>query len=172
MTLPERFTRDKDGVVEENLDYLVRFALFRVGEKSLAEDIVHDAVVRFLDRCPRGLEAVRMRAYLFRIVYNLCMTAQVADRRRSLREVSLDSVERAVADDDDDSLDEEEARRLNRMLDGLPEKEKEVVRMRAMDGLSFVEISEILSLPQSTLKSRYKSGLDRLRTLFCNNKPL
>lgn len=171
MTLPERFTRDKDGVVEENLDYLVRFALFRVGEKSLAEDIVHDAVVRFLDRCPRGLEAARMRAYLFRIVYNLCMTAQAADRRRSLREVSLDSAERAVADDDD-SLDEEEARRLNRMLDGLPEKEKEVVRMRAMDGLSFVEISEILSLPQSTLKSRYKSGLDRLRILYCNNKPL
>lgn len=170
MTLPERFTRDKDGVVEENLDYLVRFALFRVGEKSLAEDIVHDAVVRFLDRCPRGLEAARMRAYLFRIVYNLCMTAQAADRRRSLREVSLDSVDRAAGDDD--SIDEEEARRLNRMLDGLPEKEKEVVRMRAMDGLSFVEISEILSLPQSTLKSRYKSGLDRLRILYCNNKPL
>ncbi len=32
-------------VVQDNLDYLVRFAFFRIGDKDEAEDIVSDAVL-------------------------------------------------------------------------------------------------------------------------------
>lgn len=42
--------------------------------------------------------------------------------------------------------------------------------MNVVDGLSFVEISSILSIPQSTAKSRYKSGMDKLRNLYINPK--
>ena len=39
----------KERVVRENLDYLVRFALFRIGNMSLAEDAVYDAIVKFIE---------------------------------------------------------------------------------------------------------------------------
>ena len=42
--------------------------------------------------------------------------------------------------------------------------------MRVVDELQFVEIADILSIPATTAKSRFKSGMDRLRTLY-NRQP-
>ena len=70
----------------------------------------------------------------------------------------------------DEALDLEDADRINACLDALPLREADVIRMHVIDGWSFVEISGILSIPQSTAKSRYKSGMDKLRNLFINKK--
>ncbi|GFI14141.1 ECF RNA polymerase sigma factor SigW [Muribaculaceae bacterium] len=67
---------------------------------------------------------------------------------------------------DDEVLDLEDADRINACLDSLPSREADIIRMNVIDGLSFVEISGILSIPQSTAKSRYKSGMEKLRKLF------
>ncbi len=63
-----------------------------------------------------------------------------------------------------------EPRRINTLLDRLPGRESEVIRMRVVDELQFVEIADILSIPATTAKSRFKSGMDRLRTLY-NRQP-
>ena len=41
--------RNIDVVIEANLDALVRFAYFRIGDRVEAEDIVYDAVLRLLE---------------------------------------------------------------------------------------------------------------------------
>ncbi len=64
---------------------------------------------------------------------------------------------------DDEALDLEDADRINACLDSLPSREADIIRMNVIDGLSFVEISGILSIPQSTAKSRYKSGMEKLK---------
>lgn len=38
-----------EQVVRDNLDYLVRFAFFRVQNKAVAEDIVYEAVARVME---------------------------------------------------------------------------------------------------------------------------
>ena len=43
-------------VIEENLDYLVRFAFYRTGNRTVAEDIVYDAVLRFLEKKPEDIK--------------------------------------------------------------------------------------------------------------------
>lgn len=165
-TLPPRHHQVKRQVIEDNLDYLVRFAFFRIGERGLAEDVVHDAVVRFLDRCPSSLSPSKMRLYLFRILHNLCNDES---RRGRVRSVPLEEVGPGDEVDDEDALDAEEAMRLNRLLDGLPEKEREAVRLHVIDGFSFVEAAEMLSVAASTLKTRYKAGMDKLRNRYFSN---
>lgn len=64
----------------------------------------------------------------------------------------------------------EDADRINTLLDSLPTREADIIRMNVIDNLSFVEISSILSIPQSTAKSRYKSGMDRLRKILTTDK--
>lgn len=152
-------------IVEENLDYLVRFAYFRLGNREEAEDLVYDAVLRFLEKAPYDIRPESVRLYLFRIVHNLCN-----DKPRTGRKewIPIDEIE--VEDMTTDILDLEDAARINVCLDSLPLREAEVIRMNVIDNLSFVEISGILSIPQSTAKSRYKSGIDKLRKLFINNK--
>lgn len=152
-------------IVEENLDYLVRFAYFRLGNREEAEDLVYDAVLRFLEKAPYDIRPESVRLYLFRIVHNLCN-----DKPRTGRKewIPIDEIE--VEDMTTDILDLEDAARINVCLDSLPLREADVIRMNVIDNLSFVEISGILSIPQSTAKSRYKSGIDKLRKLFINNK--
>lgn len=153
-----------EKVIEENLDYLVRFAYFRVGNRAEAEDLVYEAVLRLLEKDSTKIKPEGVRLYLFRIVHNLCL-----DKSRDKGKVTipLDSID--IADCDDSPLDLEEADRINACLESLPSREADIIRMNVIDGLSFVEISSILSIPQSTAKSRYKSGMDKLRKQFTND---
>lgn len=151
-------------IIEENLDYLVRFAYFRLGNHVEAEDIVYDAVLRYLEKAPDDIKPESVRLYLFRIVHNLCNNKT----RERKNWIPIDEID--VEDRITDILDWEDADRISTCLYSLPQCEVDVIRMNVIDNLSFVEISGILSIPQSTAKSRYKSGMDKLRKLFINNK--
>lgn len=155
-------------VIEENLDHLVRFAFFRLGDRQKAEDAVQEAVLRILDKPPTLFKKGSLKAYLFRTVYNLCQDSFRNDNRYS--EVPLDSIEEPE-DIGEDVLDVEEARRINELLKDIPQKESEVIRMNVIDELSFAEISRIVQLPQSTVKYRYRCGMKKLRNLFSISQP-
>lgn len=152
-------------IIEENLDYLVRFAYYRIGNRGEAEDLVYDAVLKFLERNNEKIKPESIRLYLFRIVYNLC---QDYFRKQKQEMVPIGDLD--VAEMIDEVLDLEDGDRINAILDSLPLREADIIRMNVIDGLSFVEISSILSIPQSTAKSRYKSGMDKLRKQYINSK--
>ena len=152
-------------IIEDNLDYLVRFAYYRLGNRNEAEDIVYDAILKFLENNRRDIKPESVRLYLFKTVYNLCV-----DRTRTGKQnlIPIESID--IEESPEDGPDQEEADRINACLERLPSREAEIIRMYVIDGLSFVEISNLLSIPQSTAKSRFKSGMDKLRKLFINNQ--
>lgn len=156
-----------DNVIEANLNYLVRFATIRIGSKADAEDVVHEAVRRFLETDISKIKQESIRMYLFRIVYNLCKDFYLTGQ--SVRPLT-DADDEIPDTSNDDDLDLEEIERLKSLLGNLPEREAEVVRMNVIDELSFVEISQILSTPASTVKSRFKSGMDKLRKQYHKNQ--
>lgn len=147
-----------DKVIEENLDYLIRFAFFRLQDMPMAEDVVHGAILKFIDNTPSILNTGKFKSYLFRMVYNGC---QDCLRTGKLR-IKLDSIDEPACDDEAEQ-DIEDAVRIGELLGRLPDKEAEIVRMRTVDELSFVEISRILSIPATTAKSRFKNGINKLR---------
>ena len=154
-------------VIQNNLDYLVRFASIRVGSKSDAEDVVYEAIRRILETDLSKIRQDSIKMYLFRIVYNLCKDFFLT--RENVRPLS--EIDDEIPDSSKENvLDLEEIDRLNSILDNLPDKEAEVVRMNVIDELSFVEISVILSTPASTVKSRFKSGMEKLRKQYLKNQ--
>ena len=152
-------------IIEDNLDYLVRFAYYRLGNRNEAEDIVYDAILKFLENNRKDIKPESVRLYLFKTVYNLCV-----DRTRTGKQnlIPIESID--IEESPEDLPDQEEADRINACLGRLPSREAEIIRMNVIDGLSCVEISNLLSIPQSTAKSRFKSGMDKLRKLFINNQ--
>lgn len=151
----------KREVVEQNLDYLVRFAYFRIGNREDAEDIVQEAVVRFLENDRNSINPDNYRMYLFRIVYNFCCDFS----RMSVSNLSLETLDISI-DPVESAFDTNEYERITKILEILPKRESEVIMMNLIDELKFVEISRILSVPESTVKSRFKSGVERLRKIF------
>lgn len=52
---------------------------------------------------------------------------------------------------------------IKRALDGIPSEQRKVIEMAYFDGLTHVEISELLSLPIGTVKTRIALGISKLR---------
>ncbi len=88
-------------------------------------------------------------------------------RKKTALTVPLETVD--LPDETENQLDQQEIDRINRLLDGLPTHEAEIVRMHVVDELSFVEISDILNQPQSTVKSRFYKGVKKMREKYFTN---
>ena len=150
-----------EEIIEDNLDYLVRFAYYRLNNKAEAEDIVYEGVLRLLEKDLSKINPESIRLYLFRIIYNLCQD-RIRGKGRDM--IPIESVDISENPDEPNEMDESD--RFMIWLNSLPEGQSEIIRMNVIEELSFVEISEILSIPASTAKSRYKSGMEKLRKIF------
>lgn len=147
-------------IVEDHQEQLFRFAFFRVGSTDQAMDIVQDVFVRLFTK--QDLASIgNMKAYLFRSVSNSCADFHKSRGRNlsvSLNEevLKIENEEAAVA--------EEEYLRIEQLMSELPEEQSGVIKMRTIDNLRFGEIADILGLPESTIKSRFRYGIEKLRT--------
>ena len=152
-------------IVEENLDYLFRFAFYRIGNREEAEDIVYEAILKLLEKEAKEIKLESVRFYLFRIVLNLFIDKQ---RTQDIHRVLIEEID--IEDDTIDIIEKLEFQRINNYLKNIEPREADIIRMKIIGDLSFVEISKILSIPQSTAKSRFKSGVEKLRKLFTDKK--
>ena len=146
--------------IDEWQEQLFRYAFYRVGNRSDAEDVVQDA---FLKIASTTTPISNPKAYLFRIVSNGCVD--------SLRQKSLlqPLQERIPATSYSEEMEaQEEFKRIERLLSRLPEQQSEVIRLHIHAGLKFTEITETLEQPVTTIKSRFTSGIEKLKQQFIN----
>jgi len=154
---------DFDRLVAATQDELVHFAFYRLGNQADAEDAVQDVYVQaFRDRTKRR-RVTEVRPYLFRMVRNRC-TDILRARSRKSRETA------GVAIHGGDPLStmvaHEQARELARLLDQIPEREAEVIRLRAWSELSFADVAVAVGAALPTVKSRFRYGIEKLRRLL------
>jgi RNA polymerase sigma-70 factor (ECF subfamily) len=153
--LRQIYQRYKDG--------LLTVAMSLLGGMQEAEDCVHDVFVHFAE-APADLHVNRsLRGYLVRCVAN---RAKNALKRQQLRPgppldepESLDCPVR-------DSIASEEARRVFEALAQLPAEQREVITLHLHGQMRFREIAEELELSINTVQSRYRYGIEKLRTLL------
>ncbi len=140
---------------------LYRYAFMRVGNRAEAEDVVQEAFIK-LYTSPQ--DVTNPKAWLFRTVANGCI--DLLRKRKKIEELS----ERMPAPSAEaDSEAAEEQRRVEELLGRLTEAQREVIMLHIHAGLRFTEIATILDKPTTTIKSRYKSGIEALRKEYFNN---
>ena len=145
------------------LDALYSFALKLTRDRSDAEDLVSETVLRAFDRWEQYRLGTNIRAWLFTIQYHSFVSRK---RRVEAREVPLspDANDRApmevVGEADpegrfyDSFLDDE----ITRAIDALPEEYRTAVVLSDVHELRYAEIAEILGVPEGTVKSRLFRG--------------
>ena len=146
-----------ETVIEQNQDYLFRFAYFRIGNREDAEDIIQDVFLKLFEKEFIIENDESMRMYLYRMVYNACNDWH---RHKQQEPIPLEQVQ--MANDEEQAL-QEEYNRIWEMLSVLPSDQADVITMHLTDGLTFVEIAKVTGTPETTIKSRFKSGIDKLR---------
>ena len=154
-----------DALIEATQDELVHFAFYRLGNHDDAEDVVQDVYVQaFRDRNKRR-HITGVRPYLFRTVNNRCIDVLRARSRQSGDPVTD---EPAIGENAFSSAAaREQVETLSRLLESVPEKEAEVIRLRVFSELSFAEVAEAVGSSVPTVKSRFRYGIDKLRRLLC-----
>jgi RNA polymerase sigma factor (sigma-70 family) len=160
VTLPA--TADFEQAVLPHLDAAHNLARWLVGDGTLAEDVVQDAVVRALGYFGsfRGGDG---RAWLLRIVRNTAFTALAARKRRgaaSLDDAGPDGEAPALqvydpADDPEAALARREGvAYLGRAVAALPLELRECLVLRELQELSYKEIGHVTGVPVGTVMSR------------------
>jgi RNA polymerase sigma factor (sigma-70 family) len=147
---PEETVGSFDGFYRQELDWARRLAYVLVVDADIAAEIAHDA---FLGLAPRFETVRNPRAYLRVSIVNGCRRHRRRDARRH-RSQALAAEPEAVS---------EPAREILDLVDRLPERQRAVLVLRYVEGLSEAEIADALGCRPGTVKSLASRALTRLR---------
>jgi RNA polymerase sigma-70 factor, ECF subfamily len=158
---------------EQYSEELFRHCLMRLSERERALELTQETFLRAFQYAVRSEEEVRQwRSFLYRILNNL-----IVDEYRRKRALSLESLlmnderanetESALLRDDQDVLEEAtvryDAARACEALELLPERYRDVLRRRFLEGLSPTEIAKALQESENAVSVRIHRALRKLR---------
>jgi RNA polymerase sigma-70 factor (ECF subfamily) len=146
---------------------LVHFAYCRLHNLPDAEDVVQDVLVQAYAAREKFRGVLRVRPYLYKMVANRCID-QLRKRQRSGPALD-ESYAAGLAAPPATGEHEEEARQLRQIEDligRLPADQAEVMRLRVFAGLPFASIAAVMGARVPTIKSRFRYGVERLRSIL------
>ena len=121
-----------------------------------ADDVLQNVFIRIYKSIINFQEKSTLHTWMYRIAYNESIRFLEKNNKKSydnIDEISDSNLEVLFEDAYFDG--DEIQRKLNKIIDGFTEKQQQVFQMKYFDDLSFRQISEILKISESTLKSTY-----------------
>jgi RNA polymerase sigma-70 factor (ECF subfamily) len=150
---------DFDRILTDNQSMVFSIALRFLRDREGAEELAQDVFLQIYRQLDRIENAAHATWWLRRAI---CHRAIDEVRKRKLRpRIGLDDApEPASENAEADPLLRD---RLRRMVEGLPEKARMVMVLRYQEDMDPTEISEMLEMPISTVKSHLHRSLTLLR---------
>lgn len=171
---------DPDALAELLARYqnrLYRYLLRIVRERAAAEDLFQQTWVRVAEGIRRYDPRRSFEAWLFSIAHNLAI-----DHLRRIRPASLDETSPSGESPYDQlaaggpdalhrALAEERAGLVLSAMEDLPTPYREVLCLRFEEEMKLDEIAVTLDAPLSTVKTRLRRGLERMRDALVRRAP-
>lgn len=151
---------------ELHADALFRFSYYKLSDREKAKDIVQDTFVRFWEYIAADGHVENVKAFLYRIANNA-----IIDNYRKKKELSLDLLEEDGFEPVDHEAHQKVAQNLDsrialELVNKLGDKERSIILMRYVDGLSVKEIAEITDERENTISVKIHRALKELHELF------
>ena len=146
---------------------LLRIAAGLSNQASAAEDIVHDVFVTLAQSADKLKLSGNLKGYLATCVVNRVRNSNRAKQRQQA--VGLDDTASVAPDSDKPErwiVRNEELDKLNGAMAQLPYAQREVVILHVQGGMKFRAIAKSQNASINTVQSRYRYGLDKLRSLL------
>ena len=159
-----------EQIVNRYKDQLVNFAFRFLGDVEDAEDIVQETFLRVFRKKKAYKNVAKFSTWIYTITGNLAKTELRRRKRRKLLSISSLGFEDKDFELTDTKKGPEEnvgdllqSRVIQKAIDSLPDKFKEVIIFRDLQELSYEEISKIVKIPLGTVKSRVNRGRLKLQ---------
>jgi len=166
--LVEGFRRGDDSafdrIVERHSTEVAALANRLLGWPGDVDDIVQDVFVAAFLGLKQFRGECRLRTWLFTITVNKCRSHRLC-RLRRIRPTSVkaDAMVSPDGSSDQAAMDAETFARVRRTVQTLPQKYREVVVLRYLQGLETTEICELLGISVSAMQVRLNRARKRLR---------
>ena len=139
---------------------VLRLAFSYVHNKEDAEEIVQDSVLQLLRARPVFENGKHELSYLMTITSNISKNRIKYNARHQTVELNEEIATKDTAEKDDDHSFILEA------CEKLPVKYKEVIHLFYCEDYSTAEISKILGMKETTVRSNLSRGRDKLKTIL------
>jgi len=141
-----------ESLLAENAPLAFRVARGVLRNDADAEDVAQEALIRAHRQFERLRDRARFRGWLVRISFRIALDRLRAAKRRHEREAQW--VYESARNAPHTGENAEFQRQFDRALEDLPEKQRMVLLLAAMEGHTIDEVSVLLGIPAGTVKSR------------------
>ena len=146
---------------------MYKFAFYYLSSAPLAEDCVSECVLTAFQKIGTLKKPEAFKSWLFKILYNCCNKA-LTEKIRSRDTVELSSLIDLCREDSDQS----EIISLKNSLEKLTEEERTIILLSYISGYTSKEIGKMLSLKDSTVRSKLMRSTEKLRQMLHTDEVL
>lgn len=145
---------------------LYSFVLAYAGACSEAEDIVQDTFIRLW----QSRESIRQTSGLKPLLFTISRNQIITAFRRRVNKPAFEDI--TVCSDTAEtagthSLEYQDLRRsVQKALDSLPQRQREIIRLSRQEGLKNHEIAQRLGLSEQTVKNQLSLGLKAVKAML------
>jgi RNA polymerase sigma-70 factor, ECF subfamily len=164
-----------DQLYDQHKSDVYHFAFYLTKDRGEAEDLFQDTWLRVAKNFPKTLNMKKVKSWIFTITSNLYKDSLRKERvRRSFflkkrRQFEMNQhsgqnsflTEKSIHPDSSDQQDTSGA--ISQALAKLPDHQRQIFVLKEMAGFKHSEISEILNLPEGTVKSVLFRTVKKLR---------
>lgn len=137
---------------------VLAYASRMLGDPVEAEDVAQEAMLRLWRAAPDWRQGeAKVSTWLYRVVTNLCIDRQRKRRRQAPMEAAGDPSDGRPGVEQD-LTDAARGRALQEALDALPERQRQAVVLRHVEGLSNPEIAGIMDIGVEAVESLTARG--------------
>jgi len=153
-------------IYEKYRDDLLRLAISLLNEADITEDVVHDVFTSFIQNANHFQLTGNLKSYLATCVANRARNTNRAYQRRNNPGMDASTPAADSSRPEKWIIISDEFRQLSNALAKLPYDQRETLLLRAQGGMKFRQIAKSQRIPINTAQSRYRIGLDKLRSLL------
>lgn len=154
-------------IYEKYENDLLTLATNLLNDGSAAEDVVQDVFISFVQSVENFHLSGSLKSYLSTCVAN--RTRDYARKRQRQQAVAFNEAQQMALDESEPVqvvTHSEELQRLTHAMSTLPYEQREVIVLRLHGGLKFKAIATLQKVSIKTVQSRYRYGLDKLRSIL------
>ncbi len=144
---------------QRHREWVFRMACRICGCEHMAQDVMQEVFRYFLGKFPGFELRCQLRTFLYPAIRNLSLNALRGSRRYVGGDPAAAVIDQLAAPEHSPSGQDD----LLQIIAGLSADHREILLLRFVDGMTLPEISELISIPLGTAKSRLHHALAALR---------
>ncbi len=153
-------------VYEKHRHDMLGLAVALSGDRATGEDVVHDVFVSFVRVCPKLRLRTSLRSYLLSSVANRVRNLNRAQSQRARPDEGTGERSSDAHRPDRMAVRAEQSVLIEQAMRQLPYDQREAIILHLQVAMTFKEIAASQNVSINTVQSRYRYGLQKLRSLL------